>query len=117
MYLVSLFRSSLPLCFLLMILLVSYSSFADNTVTLRPGDTIFVPMAVDEIKSGLTVVYIMGELFKPGAYESSSGVSFLDILANAGGPTRFAETRQIRIIRQDGSVSPFDLQQFTEGRK
>jgi protein involved in polysaccharide export with SLBB domain len=84
-------------------------------VDVAPGDTIFVPKEVDDVKSGLTVVYVMGEVFKPGAYEAASGVSFLDILANAGGPTRFAESRQIRIIRHDGNVTPFDLQQFTEG--
>ena len=83
--------------------------------SVSPGDTIFVPTKADEVKSGLTVVYVMGEVFKPGAFEASADVSFLDILANAGGPTRFAETRQIRIIRQDGSVTPFDLQGYTEG--
>jgi protein involved in polysaccharide export with SLBB domain len=36
-------------------------------------------------------------------------------LANAGGPTRFAETRQIRIIRANGQVTRFNLQSYTEG--
>jgi protein involved in polysaccharide export with SLBB domain len=82
---------------------------------LNPGDTIFVPQASDQVKVGARVVYVMGEVFKPGAYETKEGASFLDILANSGGPTRFAETRQIRILRQDGSVDPFDLSAYTEG--
>ncbi|MDA1379017.1 hypothetical protein PCI56_03035 [Plesiomonas shigelloides subsp. oncorhynchi] len=39
----------------------------------------------------------------------------MDILANAGGPTRYSESRQIRIIRANGSIEPFDLQGYTEG--
>ncbi len=57
----------------------------------------------------------MGEVFKPGAYEGREGDSFLDILANAGGPTRYAESRQIRLLRTDGTIEPIDLQAYTEG--
>ena len=39
----------------------------------------------------------------------------MDILANAGGPTRYAESRQIRVIKANGKVIPFDLTAFTEG--
>lgn len=81
------------------------------------GDTIFVPQASDQVKVGARTVYVMGEVFKPGAFETKEGASFYDILANAGGPTRFAETRQIRILRADGSVLPFDLQAYVEGPK
>jgi protein involved in polysaccharide export with SLBB domain len=80
-----------------------------------PGSTIFVPMQEEEIKTGANMVYVMGEVFKPGAYEGKSGATFMDILANAGGPTRFAESRQIRILKADGSVRRFDLAKFTEG--
>jgi len=83
----------------------------------RPGSTVFVPLQEEEIKTGANMVYVMGEVFKPGAYEGTSGASFLDILANAGGPTRFAESRQVRILKADGSVERFDLTKFTEGDK
>lgn len=82
--------------------------------TMAPNTTIFIPIQEEEIKSGANMVYIMGEVFKPGAYEGKPGATFLDILANAGGPTRYAESRQIRLIRADGSVVPFDLSAFTE---
>lgn len=39
----------------------------------------------------------------------------MDILANAGGPTRFAESRQIRVIKANGAVINFDLSGYTEG--
>lgn len=83
---------------------------------LSAGATIFVPIQQDEIKTGSNVVYVMGEVFKPGAFDSGKEASLLDILANAGGPTRFAESRQIRILRANGSVLPFDLQGYTEGK-
>jgi protein involved in polysaccharide export with SLBB domain len=51
---------------------------------------------------------------KAGAFENQQGATFLDILANAGGPTRFAETRHIRLLRASGEVVPFDLQNYTE---
>jgi len=82
---------------------------------LQAGDTIFIPQASDQVKTGARTVYVMGEVFKPGAFETKEGASFYDILANAGGPTRFAETRQIRILRADGSVIPFDLQAYVDG--
>lgn len=82
---------------------------------LTPGTTIFVPKQEEEIKSGANVVYVMGEVAAPGAYESKKEATFMDILANAGGPTRFAESRQIRIIRASGRVVNFDLTAYTEG--
>ncbi|MEH6453124.1 MAG: SLBB domain-containing protein, partial [Psychromonas sp.] len=82
---------------------------------IEPGSTIFVPKQEEEIKSGKHMVYVMGEVAKPGAYEGKDGIGFMDILANAGGPTRFAESRQIRIIKADNSIVAFDLTAYTEG--
>lgn len=79
------------------------------------GSTIFVPMKEEEVKTGNRTVYVMGEVFRPGAYESNDEATFFDILANAGGPTRYARSREIRVIRRDGNVLSFDLQAYTEG--
>ncbi len=83
--------------------------------TMIAGATIFVPRQEEEIKTGGNMVYVMGEVAKPGAYEGKEGATFMDILANAGGPTRFADSRQIRIIKADGQVERFDLAGYTEG--
>lgn len=98
--------------------LTAYLDSGDASLVpnIQPGATVFVPKQEVEIKTGSNTVFVMGEVFKPGAFEGGSSATFLDILANAGGPTRFAETRQIRIIRQDGGVERFDLAAFTEGR-
>ena len=83
---------------------------------IEPGATIFVPKQVDEVRRGALTVYVMGEVAKPGAFETREGATFIDILANAGGPTRFADTRQIRVIRAAGSIDMVDLPRFTEGK-
>lgn len=97
--------------------LKQYLDTGDNGLlpALSPGATVFIPRQEEEIKTGANMVYVMGEVFKPGAYEGKEGATFMDILANAGGPTRFAESRQIRIIYADGKVRPFDMAAYTEG--
>lgn len=82
---------------------------------LQPGSTIFVPKQEEEIKSGANTVYVMGEVAAPGAFEGKKDATFMDIIANAGGPTRFAESRQIRVIKSNGRVLKFDLAAYTEG--
>ncbi|AIY66661.1 SLBB domain-containing protein [Pseudoalteromonas piratica] len=82
---------------------------------INAGTTIFVPIMVDDVNTTARTVYIMGEVQKPGAYEASNGFGFLDILANAGGPTRFAETRQIKILTPEGNNILFDLLAYSEG--
>ncbi len=81
---------------------------------LSPGTTIFVPKEAEAVAAGPHVVYVMGEVAKPGAYEVRQGTGFLDILANSGGPTRFADTRNIRVLREGGGVEAFDLSAYTE---
>jgi len=88
---------------------------ASHMPKITAGSTLFIPIQEEEVKSGLRTIYVMGEVFKPGAYESPANTAFFDILANAGGPTRFAESRKIRIIRTTGEVDAFDLQAYTEG--
>ncbi len=82
---------------------------------ITPGSTLFIPIQEEGVKSGLRTIYVMGEVFNPGSYEASDDTEFFDILANAGGPTRWAESRRIRIIRGSGKVDAFDLQAYTEG--
>ncbi len=47
------------------------------------GATIFVPKQLEEIRSGKNTVYVMGEVAKPGAFDSKPGAGFIDILANS----------------------------------
>lgn len=82
---------------------------------LEAGSTVFVPNESAGVPAGARTVYVMGEVQKPGAYELTAEASMLDVLANAGGPTRFADARNLRVLRADGGVARFDLDRFTEG--
>ena len=81
----------------------------------EPGATIYVPKQVEEVRSGKLTVYVMGEVAKPGAFDARDGASFIDVIANAGGPTRYADTRQIHIIRADGTIENVDLVKYADG--
>ncbi|MCR9257712.1 MAG: SLBB domain-containing protein [Alphaproteobacteria bacterium] len=100
--------------------LFNLTDFLDtgNTALLPPvkaGTTIYVPISVEEVKAGVRTIYVMGEVAKPGAYDMTEGATFFDVLANSGGPTRYADTRKLRIIRTDGTVAEFDLAGYTNG--
>ena len=84
---------------------------------LSKGATIFVPKQVEAVQGGGRIVYVMGQVQKPGSFETGANVGFLDVLANAGGPNRYADTRMVRILRANGEVLPFNLQQYAEGEK
>lgn len=81
---------------------------------IAPGDIIFVPQKEEGIKTGNRTIYVMGEVHKPGAYEIQGDIGFFHILSNAGGPTRFADTRRLQIIRKAGQVIEFDMFAFTQ---
>jgi polysaccharide export outer membrane protein len=66
---------------------------ADN-IDLQPGDTVIVP------KAG--IVYVLGEVTKPGGYvmNATGGVTVLQIVAVAGGPTHVAKSGKTRLLRK-----------------
>lgn len=62
---------------------------------LRPGDLIYIPDSSD------TMVYVMGEVHRPGAYRLTPDMALLDALAQAGGPTEDADPSKIMIYRPE----------------
>ncbi|MCF6336788.1 MAG: SLBB domain-containing protein [Gammaproteobacteria bacterium] len=82
---------------------------------MMPGATIFVPRQEDEIKTGGNRVYVMGAVARPGAFQGKEGATLMDVLANAGGPTRFAESQKIRIMKANGNIISFNLTGYMEG--
>jgi polysaccharide export outer membrane protein len=75
---------------------------AKHNVEIKPGDTVVVP--------GAPIVYVLGEVVKPGGYVlgSSGGVTVLRVLAAAGGPTRYAAVGGTKMLRR----TPKGLQQL-----
>jgi len=67
---------------------------AASNVDLQPGDTVVVP------KAG--IVYVLGEVTRPGGYvlNSTGGITVLQVVAVAGGPTHIASPGKTRLLRR-----------------
>ncbi len=72
----------------------------DLTANLRlqRNDMIYIPDADDQL------VYVMGEVHKPGAYRMTPDMSFMDALTLAGGPTKDAG-QKLRLIRGNREIN------------
>lgn len=70
------------------------TEMAHNNIELLPGDTVVVPKA--------EIVYVLGEVNKPGGYtlNSSGGVTVLQVVSAAGGPTRLASISGTKMVRR-----------------
>ena len=71
------------------------AQMAQINVEVQPGDTIVVPTA--------PIVYVLGEVGKPGGYALGSGingVTILRVVAAAGGPTRDASVGKAKMLRK-----------------
>ena len=83
--------------------LLSYGDVTYN-IRLKPNDLIYIP------DSNETLVYVMGEVDKPGAYRLTPEMSLMDALAQAGGPGINGNIDGITLYRpsEDASqVTPF----------
>lgn len=77
-----------------------------------------VTATVLEIRSKM--VYITGEVGKPGAYPLLAPLTVLQLIAKAGGLNQFADRKGIFILRNvNGQQTryPFDYREVTRGRK
>jgi polysaccharide export outer membrane protein len=70
------------------------AEMAASNIDLEPGDTVVVPRA--------GIVYILGEVTRPGGYvlNSTGGITVLQIVAVAGGPTHVASAGKTRLLRR-----------------
>jgi polysaccharide biosynthesis/export protein len=70
------------------------AEMATSNVDLQPGDTVVVPRA--------GIVYVLGEVTRPGGYvlNSTGGITVLQVVAVAGGPTRVASSGKTRLLRR-----------------
>ncbi len=65
-----------------------------SNVELKPGDTVVVPRA--------GIVYVLGEVTRPGGYvlNSTGGVTVLQVVAAAGGPTHLASYGKTTLLHR-----------------
>lgn len=67
------------------------SGYPDRDITLRPGDTVYLPKAAQ--------VYVTGHVARPGAYRYEEGLTVYQLLALAGGATERGAEGRARIAR------------------
>ncbi len=59
------------------------------------------------------LVYVTGEVFKPGTYPiQSTAASLINVLTNAGGILPTGSLRNVRVSRADGTSEVYDLYDF-----
>src|ERR1022692_4752782 len=89
------------------------AEMAASNVALQPGDTVVVP------KAG--IVYVLGEVTRPGGYvlNSTGGITVLQVVAVAGGPTHVASAGKTRLLRRTGNgfqEQKIDLKRLLRGQ-
>jgi len=76
-------------------------------IRLQRNDTLYIPDSDDQL------VYVMGEVKRPGVVRVTPEMTFLSALAQAGGPTDDAKTGKIRLLRPTAGIDRnFDLSNF-----
>lgn len=67
-------------------------------IRLRQGDLVYIPDSDD------TLVYVLGEVQRPGAYRLTPDMSLMDALAQAGGPTQDAAPSKMKLVRSSSHL-------------
>jgi protein involved in polysaccharide export with SLBB domain len=78
---------------------------------IQNNDVIYIPESKSEL------VYVMGEVFKPGAISLHGQLTYMDALMLSGGPKKSADITKTYIIRFDGrksAVKEIDLKRMLE---
>lgn len=87
----------------------------DDMPKLLPGDSVYIPNTEEYWFINPRIVYIFGEVKKPGRFRYSKQQSFLDIITEAGGFTDDADSHDIHVIDQSSGrpmVRHYNLQNY-----
>jgi polysaccharide export outer membrane protein len=78
---------------------------------LKPGDTVIVPsysmegVAAPADLLGRSVVFVYGQVARPGVYHIEEESTLLEVITLAGGPTAEANLKDVRVLMKHGSRS------------
>lgn len=76
-----------------------------------------VTVKVEQVNS--KIVYLLGEVYKPGALPLLRNMTVLQALAMAGGPTQYANPKKIYVLRMESGKQvryPFNYKQAVKGK-
>jgi protein involved in polysaccharide export with SLBB domain len=92
----------------------------DSVVTAAYAAIIISPDVTVFLREfGQQVVYVLGEVDRPGEIDYRRGMTLLQAVALAGGPNREAKMSSVLVIRQDQSdlvAARWDMNQLMDGR-
>jgi len=60
----------------------------------------------------LITVNLWGNVLKPGIYSIPSSFGIIDLLSSAGGPTRSARLKDVRIVRKNQEVISVNIEEY-----
>ena len=79
---------------------------------LKRNDIVYVPDIEEKL------IYVLGEVHRPGPFRLTPNMSFIEALARAGGPTRDAAPGRINVIRpNEGINQPIGLSDLIKPNK
>ncbi len=81
----------------------------ENNLEMLPGDRVYVPEGA--------LVYVSGEVNKPGTVPYRDGMTLTQALTAAGGPTTRARLRQATVLRADGTRLTVNVKRILQGRE
>jgi polysaccharide export outer membrane protein len=77
--------------------LLNGSNLALN-IRLKRNDTVYLPDSDDQL------VYILGEVQRPGAFHLTPNMTLMDVVALAGGTSESADDTKISVVRPDEGI-------------
>jgi len=93
---------------------------------LEPGDMVYIPASPVSGTSGVNlggagrnIIYIYGEVIRQGIYPYTPNLHLLEALISAGGPTRYAKLKDVRVVRKEGNritLNRVNVEHYTEGK-
>ena len=84
----------------------------------KTGQLTLPAESIDKKATESDIIYTIGKVRKPGVYKVDNPVTVLQALARAGGLTEWANEKEIKIIRKEGTKQlsyAFNYQNISKG--
>ena len=73
-------------------------------------------VTVNVVEAKSKVIYVTGEVLRPGGYLLISQTTALQLLVRSGGPTDFAKLKRAYVLRSSGERLPVNLKDILKGK-
>lgn len=73
-------------------------------------------VTVNVVEAKSKVIYVTGEVLRPGGYLLTTQTTALQLLVRSGGPTDFAKLKRAYVLRSGGERLPVNLKDILNGK-